>query len=90
MVEADLLSPEVGTALTSPDARRFFQFMVEFTSEAFDAATGLQALAFDVAVPSFAESFLGKSAQRDMNFGKESLLDSLEGAWNGADGVNRR
>ena len=72
VVEADLLSPEVGTALTSPDARRFFQFMVEFTSEAFDAATGLQALAFDVAVPSFAESLVGEIVPRDAALAAET------------------
>ncbi len=64
VVEADLLNPELGTPLTSPDVRRFFQFMVEFTSEAFDAATGLGALAFDVAVPSYADSLVGEIAPR--------------------------
>lgn len=58
--EMDLDNPLAGTPLTSPDGRRFFQFMLEFSSDSFAAATGVGGLAFDVATPSFADSLVGE------------------------------
>ena len=71
---ADIANPEAGTRLTSPDGRRYFQFMFEFANDAFDAATGVGSLAFDVATPSLADSLVGEIVPRAAALGRETAF----------------
>ena len=69
---AELEDQDSGTALTSPDGRRYFQFMLEFESDAFDAATGVGSIAFDVGTPGLADSLVGEIAPREAALGRET------------------
>ena len=69
---AELEDQDSGTVLTSPDGRRYFQFMLEFESDAFDAATGVGSIAFDVGTPGLAESLIGEIAPREAALGRET------------------
>ena len=69
---AELEDQDAGTVLTSPDGRRYFQFMLEFESDAFDAATGVGSIAFDVGTPGLADSLIGEIAPREADLGRET------------------
>ena len=73
IVEAAML-PEAGagTPIASPNPRRYFQFMVEFANENFDAATGLGGLAFDVQTPAFTDSLIAEIIPRTTTVGKRT------------------
>ena len=68
----DLANQGAGISITSPDGRQYFQFMIEFEGDIFDAATGIGGLAFDVAAPTFADSLVGEIAPRAVTLGEET------------------
>jgi len=70
--EGQLSTTELGTAIVSPGPRRYFQFMIEFESEDFDAATGTGGLAFEVITPPFAEVLLAEIAPRTVQLGTKT------------------
>ena len=73
VVEEGLLSAtDLGTGIVSPGPRRYFQFMVEFESEDFDAATGVGGLAFEAITPPFAEELLAEIAPRTVQLGAKT------------------
>ena len=73
IVDEGLLSAtELGVGITSPGPRRYFQFMIEFDSENFDAATGIGGLAFEAITPPFAEELLAEIAPRTVQLGAKT------------------
>ena len=68
----ELADQDAGTPITSPDGRQYFQFMIEFEGDVFDAATGIGGLAFDVAAPTFADSLVGEIVPRTVALGEET------------------
>ena len=69
---AELEDQDAGTVLTSPDGRRYFQLMLEFESDAFDAATGVEGVAFDVGTPGLADSLVAEIVPRAAALGLET------------------
>ncbi len=69
---AELEDQDAGTVLTSPDGRRYFQLMLEFESDAFDAATGVGSIAFDVGTPGLADSLVAEIVPRAAALGLET------------------
>ena len=67
--EGLLSGTELGTQVVSPGPRRYFQFMIEFESDDFDAATGLGGLAFEAVAPPFAEELIAEIAPRTAQLG---------------------
>ena len=61
-----------GTAIFASGPRRYFQFMAEFSSETFDAGSGVGALAFDVSRPAFADSLIAEIFPRASTSGAET------------------
>lgn len=61
-----------GAAIFASGPRRYFQFMVEFSSETFDAGSGLGALAFDVLRPALADSLIAEIFPRTSTSGLET------------------
>ena len=75
MVEAQALEiPGSGTPMLSPSPRRYFQFMVEFASRGFDAASGLGALAFDLSTPALADTLIGEVFPRHADVGAATVF----------------
>ena len=65
IVTADSLGElGLGVAITSPSPRRYFQFMVEFENRAFDSATGLGGVSFDVSEQAFTDSLIAEILPR--------------------------
>ena len=62
----------IGTAIASPGPRRYFQVMVDFANESFDAATGLGGLSFDVQTPAFTDSLIAEILPRTTTVGKRT------------------
>jgi hypothetical protein len=56
--------PELGVQVVVSEPRRFFQFAVDFSSEEFESAAGMGALAFEVLTPPFAEELIGEISPR--------------------------
>ena len=75
MVEAQALEiPGSGTPMLSPSPRRYFQFMVEFASRGFDAASGLGALAFELSTPALADTLIGEVFPRHAAVGAATIF----------------
>ena len=65
IVSADSLGElGLGVPITSPSPRRYFQFMVEFENRAFDSATGLGGVSFDVSEQAFTDSLIAEILPR--------------------------
>ena len=90
--EGLLSGTELGTQVVSPGPRRYFQFMIEFGSEDFDAATGIGGLAFEAVAPPFAEELIAEIAPRTAQLGARTrfvyavLNKSKSGQGRGFDG----
>ena len=67
-----LANPGAGTVISSPDPRRYFQFMVDFSNDSFDAATGLGGLSFDVQTPAYADSLIAEVLPRSAGVGERT------------------
>ncbi len=75
MVEAQALEiPGSGTPILSPSPRRYFQFMVEFASRGFDAASGLGALGFELSTPALADTLIGEVFPRHADVGAATIF----------------
>ena len=75
IVEAQALeTPASGTPILSPSPRRYFQFMVEFASRGFDAASGLGALAFELSTPALADTLIGEVFPRHADVGAATVF----------------
>ena len=75
IVEAQALGiPGSGTPILSPSPRRYFQFMVEFASRGFDAASGLGALAFELSTPALADTLIGEVFPRHADVGVATVF----------------
>ena len=73
IVTADQLQdPAMGTPVISPGPRRYFQFMIEFANDTFDAATGIGGLAFDMMQPVLADSLIGEILPRIAPVGEQT------------------
>ena len=70
--EGLLADPLAGTPVASPTPRRYFQFMIQFFNDSFDAATGTGALAVDVTKPAFAQSLIAEIFPRQAEIGRET------------------
>lgn len=75
IVEAQALeTPRAGTPILSPSPRRYFQFMVEFASRGFDAASGLGALGFELSTPALADTLIGEVFPRHADVGAATVF----------------
>ena len=75
IVEAQALGiPGSGTPILSPSPRRYFQFMVEFASRGFDAASGLGALGFELSTPALADTLIGEVFPRHADVGAATIF----------------
>ena len=75
IVEAQALEiPGSGTPILSPSPSRYFQFMVEFASRGFDAASGLGALAFELSTPALADTLIGEVFPRHAAVGAATVF----------------
>ena len=70
--EGRLADPLAGTPVASPTPRRYFQFMIQFFNDSFNAATGTGALAVDVTKPAFAQSLIAEIFPRQAEVGRET------------------
>ena len=70
VTEEQLLDPSLGTQIASPSPRRYFQFMIEFTSDNFNAATGIGGLSFDASSPPLADEIIAEIFPRDAAVGE--------------------
>ena len=70
--EGLLADPLAGTPVASPTPRRYFQFMIQFFNDSFNAATGIGALAVDVTKPAFAQSLIAEIFPRQAEVGRET------------------
>jgi gliding motility-associated-like protein len=62
----------LGVPITSPSPRRYFQFMVDFDNRAFDSATGLGGISFDVSAQAFTDSLIAEILPRTAVTGQRS------------------
>lgn len=69
---ADLGSEGAGGPIVSPSPRRYFQFMIEFFSDDFEAATGVGGLSFDVLPSPFAEELIAEIGPRSAALGEKT------------------
>jgi len=70
--QGQLRDPQAGVPVLSPTPRRYFQFKIEFSSDIFDAATGVGAVAVDVISPIFADSLIAEVFPRQADVGVET------------------
>lgn len=61
-----------GTPIVSPGSRRYFQIMIEFFNEDFDAATGLGGIGWDIFRPVFADSLIAEILPRSAVLGEST------------------
>jgi hypothetical protein len=59
-----LADASLGAQIVSPGPWRYFQFMVEFSSQDFESASGVGGLAFDAVTPPFADELVAEIAPR--------------------------
>ena len=69
---ADLGTEGAGGPIVSPSPRRYFQFMIEFFSDDFEAATGVGGLSFDVLPSPFAEELIAEIGPRSAALGEQT------------------
>ena len=72
VADSSLVDPVAGVPIIASGTRRYFQFMVEFANETFNAAAGVGALAFDVSRPVFADSLVAEIFPRSAILGQET------------------
>lgn len=71
IVAADQLADNaLGVQIASPSPRQYFQFSIEFTSEDFEAASGIGGLAFEAIPRPFAGALLAEVAPRTAALGQ--------------------
>lgn len=63
-----------GVEILSPSPRQFFQFMIEFSSDRFDAATGIGSLAFDLSPAAIADTLIGEVFPRQAEIGIQTAF----------------
>ncbi|MSR83391.1 MAG: hypothetical protein EXS58_10785 [Candidatus Latescibacteria bacterium] len=61
-----------GAQVAVSEPRRYFQFALDFSSEDFESAAGVGALAFEVLSPPFAEELIGEIAPRVAAVGEKT------------------
>jgi len=69
---ADLGTEGAGGPVVSPSPRRYFQFMIEFFSGDFAAATGVGGLSFDVLPSPLAEELIAEIGPRRAALGEQT------------------
>ena len=69
---ADLGTEGAGGPIVSPSPRRYFQFMIEFFSDDFEASTGVGGLSFDVLPSPFAEVLIAEIGPRSAALGEQT------------------
>ncbi len=62
----------LGVQIAASEPRRYFQFTADFTSEDFESAAGLGALAFEVVTPPFATELVGEIIPRQTEVGAKT------------------
>ncbi len=67
-----LADPALGVQVVATEPRRYFQFAVDFSSEEFESAAGMGALAFEVLTPPFAEELIGEISPRVASVGERT------------------
>lgn len=61
-----------GVQVAASEPRRYFQFALDFSSEEFESAAGVGALAFEMLSPPFAEELIGEIAPRIAAVGEKT------------------
>jgi hypothetical protein len=67
-----IAEPALGVQVVVSEPRRYFQFAIDFSSEEFESAAGMGALAFEVLTPPFAEELVGEISPRVAAVGEKT------------------
>ena len=70
--EGQLRESSMGAPIFAAEPRRYFQFRVEFSSEIFNAGSGVGELAIDASRPAFADSLVAEIFPRSSVSGEET------------------